>query len=107
MSAERERDPHGIVPDAFLEQYDTDDPGEALRQARRETTTTGLEHCPRCVDCESTNITPKASSTHTAPNRREGDWKCHNCGAHFDEPRASVSEEIGRQATLEEVGDNA
>ena len=105
-STERERDPHGVIPDSFLERYPAADSiREALRMAEREAAADRfeLESRERCPECESTRLRKKHESVADQPNRREGAYKCAN-GHHFDTPLPSVNEEVGEQVTLSEVG---
>lgn len=94
---ERERDPHGIVPDSFWELYDSIE--EARRNAENATDDDARKRCP-ADGCASVHITPRSSKP---TSQTEHAWRCKRCGHRFDTPRASVDEEIGEQATLGEA----
>lgn len=83
-------DPHDIIPDGFLERYDTDDPAEALAAAERAKSTTDTDTRPRCPICGTTRIHAKARKQDMT-HRIETDYKCYS-GHHFDEPAPSVED---------------
>jgi hypothetical protein len=87
------------IPDEFYENYDS------IHDAAAAASSTDPDAQPRCPNtgCGSIDITRKASSVESMPQRKAGDWRCKNCGHHFDDPRPPRRETAGRQATLEEV----
>ena len=87
------RDPHGIVPAAFWDRYDS------IRDAERAVENPDRR---RCRSCRGTNIVQKATAGGLGPgNRRPEDWTCRTCGAHFDAPLAPKGEEAGQQSLAE------
>jgi hypothetical protein len=104
--ASREQTPaHEITPAAFLDEYldefdadrdrvadvSVDQLAEALRIAERQPSTTDYDTMPRCPVCLSPGLKIKSQSAHT-PATIQGDYGCHGCGAHFDEPRDPLAE---------------
>lgn len=71
-------DPHGIVPEdfAFASIHD------AAREADRSD---DVREDPRCPDCLSPNVGRKPGAATAAPShQRDGQYRCHRCGAHSD-----------------------
>jgi hypothetical protein len=87
------------VPEQFRENFDS------LADALHAQSTTDADAQKRCPepDCGATDIRKKSPSGEDIPQRKPGDWRCKNCGAHFDDPRPPRNETAGRQATLGEV----
>jgi len=81
-------DPHGIVPDEFVETYDS------FRAGERQRSTTDTGDLSRCRECESTNITPKPGNVlaDDCSHRKAGSWRCNRCGAHMDRPLPPANE---------------
>ena len=80
-----------IVPEGFLEHWDAETVEEALQKAQSARSSTPESERKRCPHCESVDITPKAE--HIASSRREyGDWSCHSCRSHFEEPLPPLAE---------------
>jgi ribosomal protein L37AE/L43A len=85
-----ERDPHGIVPDEFWEEYDS------IESARKHTEKGDLDDRLRCPHCASTAIDRKLGNQHSeCTHRRPEDYRCKNdrCYRHFDEPAPSARAE--------------
>jgi hypothetical protein len=96
---------HEITPPEFLDEYlaefdadrdrvadvSTDQLAEALRLAERQPSTTDYDTMLRCPECLSPALQVKPQKPHTS-DEIKGDHGCHECGAHFDEPRAPLAE---------------
>ena len=104
--ASRDQTPaHEITPPAFLAEHlddfdadsdrvadvSVDQLAEALRIAERQPSTTDYDTMPRCPDCLSPGLKIKSQSAHT-PATIQGDYGCHECQSHFDEPREPLAE---------------
>ena len=90
MSSQR-GDPGEIVPDDFLDAHDAETVEEALKKAQSARSSTPDSERKRCPHCESVDITPKAE--HIASSQRKyGDWSCHSCRSHFEEPLPPLDE---------------
>ena len=104
--ASRDQTPaHEITPPEFLAEHldefdadsdrvadvSTDELAEALRLAERQRSTTDYDTMPRCPECLTTELKIKSQSGYTSATSK-GDYGCHGCGAHFDEPRAPLAE---------------
>ena len=94
-----DRDPHDIIPDGFLEAYGATSIPEALRKAERAPSTTNPHTQPRCPDCGSIKCIPKPGH-HELDAKKETDWKCGECGSHFDD-RAPSKLEAAKQRAAE------
>ena len=80
-------DPHGLVPDEFVETYDSFSEGE------RQRSTTDEGDLSRCRECQSTNVTPKpGDAVSGGSHRKAGNWRCNRCGAHMDRPLPPANE---------------
>ena len=78
-----ERDPHGIVPDGFYEQFDS------VREAARDAeVTTDAADRTRCPECDSTNLRYRPEATQSdRPSHHGGTlYLCRTCEEEFDEP---------------------
>ena len=75
-----------IVPDEFLDAYDTNDVSEALRKAEKAPSSTPHENMRRCPYCNSVKVRQKTESFAARPSRKPEDHKCVECGEHFDNP---------------------
>ena len=95
----RDRDPHDIIPDGFLEAYGASTIPEALRKAERAPSTTNPHTQPRCPDCGSIKCIPKPGH-HELDAKKDTDWKCGECGSHFDD-RAPSKLEAAKQRAAE------
>jgi len=96
---------HEITPPEFLAEHlddfdadsdrvadvSTDELAEALRIAERQPSTTDYDTMPRCPECLSPELKIKPQSAHT-PGHIKGAYGCHECGAHFDDPRDPLAE---------------
>ncbi|RAW44076.1 hypothetical protein DQW50_16260 [Halorubrum sp. 48-1-W] len=91
-----------IAPDDFVARSPASTLREALRIAERQTSR-DVDQLPRCPDCLSTQIRSKPGALEMT-HKRDEQFKCTNCGEHFDEPAPSREEERdGEQATLTDV----
>ena len=84
-----ERDPHGIVPNEFWEEFGSI---EAARSAPSSTDETERKRCP---ECGSVSIRQKASKpADHCTHRKDARYRCakEGCGAHFDEPELPEAE---------------
>jgi transposase-like protein len=80
-------DPHGIVPDSFLEQYpEADSIADALRKAEQETTSSNHYRQPRCPreQCRSLKIQLK-TGVGERPDEKDTQYRCNECGHHFSQ----------------------
>ena len=92
MGATEWDDPHGILPESFRERYrDCETVEQALRKAENTGGTTPLREKRRCKTCRSVRIRKKTFK-HDIEHRREGEYKCTSCSAHFSQPRAPLAE---------------
>lgn len=57
---------------------------ETLEQRRRRTSTTDRKEMPSCPECGSVKLHHKVEGA--SPVRKAGEYRCGNCGEHFDEP---------------------
>ena len=95
-------DPHGVIPEDFLDAYDADSVPEALAKAERAASRTPEDEMRRCPECESVRITIKVGAVE-CDHQREERFKCTN-GHHFDDPLPSRTDAApGEQQTLGEV----
>ncbi len=108
MNTQRDPDPHGIVPDAFLDRFpEADTIREALELAERELSETDPDTMPRCPRCKSENIRTKRDRGRKQPNRRGGAMKCWSCDNHFDDPLPPVASRAGVQGSIADEGEVA
>jgi len=78
-----ERDPHGIVPNEFWEEFGS------IEAARSAPSTTDESERKRCPECGSVSIREKASKpADYCTHRKDARYRCakEGCGVHFDEP---------------------
>lgn len=73
-------DPYGIVPDDFCENWNAETIPQALSNAESAPSTTAPAERPRCPDCLSVDLTPRASHAMTAADSGGG-WRCHDCAS--------------------------
>ena len=83
-----DRDPHGIIPDGFLDAYGASTIPEALDKAERAPSTTNPHTQPRCPDCGSIKCIPKPGH-HEMDAKKDTKFSCGECGHHFDQPAPS------------------
>lgn len=97
--SKRDRDPHDIIPDGFLEAYNATSIPEALDKAERAPSTTNPYTQPRCPDpdCGSIKVIPKPGHREL-PDKLDTNFSCGECGAHFDEPAPSKLEAAKQRA---------
>jgi DNA-directed RNA polymerase subunit RPC12/RpoP len=69
----------------------TDQLAEALRLAERQPSTTDYDTFERCPECLSPRLMIKPQNIRTSDDIK-ADYGCHECGAHFDEPRDPLAE---------------
>lgn len=83
-----ERDPHGIVPDEFWDEFGT------IEAAHKAPSTTDKAEQKRCPSCDSINIRhkPGAPVGSDPPHREDADYRCARCEAHFNEPKPPEAE---------------
>jgi len=93
----RQHDPHGIVPDGFLDAYNAETIPEALDKAERAPSTTNPHTQPRCPDCGSIKCIPKPGHREI-PDKLDTNFSCGECGSHFDERKPSRLEELKQRA---------
>jgi hypothetical protein len=93
-----DHDPHGIVPDGFVQAWGGTSIPDALRRAEAAPSSTPTLDRGVCPACESQQVSPKAG-TYDSDQRQSGAYKCLECGAHFDSP-ADAADAPGEQATL-------
>lgn len=82
-------DPHEVIPDEFVETFDS------WREAERQQPTTDYRDLTRCPECEQTQITPKCDTVSgECSHRKGGSWRCKRaeCGAHFSKPLPPANE---------------
>ncbi|MDR9382712.1 MAG: hypothetical protein RI560_13715 [Natronomonas sp.] len=89
------RDPHGIVPDSFWEEFDS------IEEARNQAETTPEEKKKRCPECRSTHLTPRSNKP---VSQTVHDWLCKKCRHSFDDPLPPLQEEVGEQTTIDGFG---
>ena len=104
--ASRDQTPaHDITPPEFLDEHldefdvdrdrvadvSTDEIAEALRIAAAQPSTTDSDMFERCPDCLTPNIHLKTQTARSV-ERKPGEYRCHECGAHFDDPRDPLAE---------------
>ena len=88
-----------IAPDDFVARSGKNTLRSALKAAERETSR-DPDQLPRCPECGSIRLRKKAGHLPMA-HRKDGQFKCTGCRAHFDEPDPSRDEaREGEQATL-------
>ena len=92
-----DRDPHGIIPDGFLDAYGASTIPEALRKAERAPSTTNPHTQPRCPDCGSIKCIPKPGH-HELYAKKDTKFSCGECGHHFDQPAPSKLEAAKQRA---------
>jgi ribosome-binding protein aMBF1 (putative translation factor) len=68
----------------------TEEPEEPLRAGKSDTSTTNPYTQPRCPECKTFNICEKRDKEGKQPAKKPGDFKCHNCHHHFNEPAPPV-----------------
>lgn len=99
---DRERDaaadPHGIVPDGFVQAWGGTSIADALGRAEAAPSSTPTLDRGVCPDCESEQVAPKAPKW-DSQQRETGAYHCLECGAHFDAP-ADADAAPGEQTTL-------
>jgi len=81
----REIDPHGIIPEGFVESWGAKSVAEALRIAEEAPSSTPAHELPKCPQCGSQKIHRKHGKREIA-TRREEDYKCSECLEHFEKP---------------------
>ena len=69
------------------ENWETENIAEALKQAKRAESNTAESELPRCPECNSKNITPKACRHESHSQRQAGKWRCRGCNNHFNRPK--------------------
>ena len=87
-----ERDPHGIVPDEFWEEFGS------IEAARSAPSSTDESERKRCPECGSPNISLKPGSIASdCTHRKDARYRCakEGCGVHFDEPEPPEIEADG------------
>ena len=88
-----------IVPDDFVARSGESTLRDALKAAERATSR-APDELPRCPDCGSVRLRKKAGHLDMT-HRKDGQFKCTNCGHHFDAPAPSrEAARRGEQATL-------
>jgi ribosomal protein L37AE/L43A len=86
-----ERDPHGVVPSGFYDEWDSID--KAARYMQRDSDILDEKRCP---DCASVQIERKSEAwTAHAPHKVDTAFRCGkaSCGAHFRAPAPSANDE--------------
>jgi len=99
-----EIDPHGIIPDSFLADWQADSIREAMRKAEAAPSTSDLTTRKRCPACGSTAWFEKGDVE--MDHKRPEPNCCSDCGEHFNEPAPSKQEAMaGERVTLDAFGD--
>jgi len=92
-----EIDPHGIVPDSFLDDWDADSIREAMRKAESAPSTSNQYAMGRCPCCGSTAIVRKGDVE--MEHKEDTEFGCADCsGCHFDEPAPTDIEAVEQHA---------
>lgn len=85
-----DKDDYAIdIPDGFVDAYDADTVAEALRLAEADTSITRTTARRRCSQCGSCKIARKDGFR--IEHRKDPDWHCEHCGAHFSTPLRDAS----------------
>lgn len=88
-------DPHGIVPEDFVDAYDADSIPEALANAEQAPSTTAREDMGQCPACRSVRLSPKPGLD--SQHDRAGTLVCTSCRAHLGVPGGAGSFEGSAQ----------
>jgi len=86
-----ERDPHGVVPSGFYDEWESID--KAARYMQRDS---DIRDEKRCPDCASVQIERKSEAwTDDSVHKVETAYRCQksDCRAHFRAPAPSANEE--------------
>ena len=85
-------DPHGILPNNFLESWGERNVAAALRAAEEAPSSTPDGELRRCPYCDSIKVRSKPGHQEI-PNKRPENHKCGECGEHFDSPADPIPSE--------------
>jgi hypothetical protein len=91
-------DPHGIVPEDFVDAYDADSIPEALANAEQAPSTTAREDMGQCPACRSVRLSPKPGLD--SQHDRAGTLVCTGCRAHLGVPGGAGSFEDSAAPTV-------